>query len=303
MKTQNTVLSDLNELLCGAFLSGSNWHLMGNDAFEQYNLRTTQATEDENYDVMVKSAAMSIEFKNWAYENGYSGNIIDVWWTARPNSMSYAVGFKVDQKKNPTDILVQFEDGPFKGFLGLSAKSTHGKTDIGFKNPGIGTIDRKLNLNLSQEYKQKVAAIIAEYSLPKSAKLRKAYIRENEGVKIVTERIGSEVLSELADKLYHRMMNMSQDELRNYIINDWMDANELSVPYVKVTGFGDGTAKVCNPLENDKLELLKSGIITLHRVGNESIGVATNNVKVMKIRFKFESEKMASSVKLSGESW
>ena len=39
------------------------------------------------------------------------------------------------KKKNPTDVLVEFTKG---GFLGLSAKSTSGKGDIGFKNPGVG---------------------------------------------------------------------------------------------------------------------------------------------------------------------
>ena len=41
----------------------------------------------------------------------------------------------------------------------------------------------------------------------------------------------------------------------------------------------------------------------LEKVGNESIGVMANNKKVFKMRFKFESEKLASSLKMSGESW
>ena len=72
---------------------------------------------------------------------GYSG-VKNVYWTARPGfSFRNVVGVDVDQRKNPTDVLVEFNLG---GFLGLSAKSTSGKGDIGFKNPGVGTVDSDL---------------------------------------------------------------------------------------------------------------------------------------------------------------
>jgi hypothetical protein len=56
-----------------------------------------------------------------------------------------------------------------------------------------------------------------------------------------------------------------------------------------------------DPLKNEKLEALSKYKISLEKVGNESIGVMAGTKKIMKIRFKFESEKMASSVKLSGD--
>ena len=97
-----------------------------------------------------------------------------------------------------------------------------------------------------------------------------------------------------------------QKELLKYLLSDWMDAEVLKPPYVKVTGQGNKEpyrAIVMDPTKNEKLDALSKYKIVLEKVGNESIGVKAGEKKVMKIRFKFESEKMASSVKLSGEPW
>jgi hypothetical protein len=75
---------------------------------------------------------------------------------------------------------------------------------------------------------------------------------------------------------------------------------------VKVTGQGNKPpykAVVMDPTNNPKLEALRKYPIKLELVGNESIGVSAGGKKIMKMRFKFESEKMASSVKMSGDPW
>jgi hypothetical protein len=85
-----------------------------------------------------------------------------------------------------------------------------------------------------------------------------------------------------------------------------MDAEVQYPPYIKVTGQGSKPpykATVMDPVKNEKLDALSKYPITLEKVGNESIGVKAGEKKIMKIRFKFESEKMASSLKLSGDPW
>ena len=85
-----------------------------------------------------------------------------------------------------------------------------------------------------------------------------------------------------------------------------MDAEIVKPPYIKVTGQGNKEpykAVAMDPTKNEKLDALSKYKITLEKVGNESIGVKAGEKKIMKIRFKFESEKMASSVKLSGDPW
>ena len=125
MATANTVLSDINEIYIGFILAGNKW--FDDAAKNHYNSRTKIALPNETLDAQGKSIAMAAEFLSWAKKNGYSGRVKDVWWTARPGSMSSAVGKDVDQKKNPTDILVLFTSGPADGFLGLSAKATKTK--------------------------------------------------------------------------------------------------------------------------------------------------------------------------------
>lgn len=304
MTTPNTVLSDINEIYTGYVLAGNKWFDLSAKA--QYNARVKQALPAEVADAEGKAEAMADEFKKWAKAHGYSSMVKQVWWTARPGSMSSAVGRPVDQKKNPTDILVKFTTGPADGFLGLSAKATQGKGDIGFKNPGIGTIDRALDLKLADEYKNQVDQMVARYRLPVGATERKLKIRENPKLKLETEAIGVKLLAAMRDELLVRLLKMKQPELLKYLLSDWMDAEVSYPPYLKVTGQGNKPpykAVAMDPVNNPKLDALSKYKITLEKTGNESIGVMAGEKKIMKIRFKFESEKMASSVKLSGDPW
>ena len=304
MATANTVLSDINEIYTGYVLAGNKW--FDNAAKLQYEQRVKQAQPHEVEDAQGKGVAMAADFIKWAKANGYKTPVKQVWWTARPNSMTSAFGEPVDQKKNPTDILVKFSDGPSKGFLGLSAKATMGKGDIGFKNPGIGTVDRSLGINLADEYKNQLDQTIKAFKLPVGATERKMYIRATPKVKTETEQIGVKILAAMRDEMFVRINKMNQKELMKYLLADWMDAEVLRPPYIKVTGQGNKPpykASVMDPVKNEKLEALGKYPITLEKVGNESIGVKAGEKKIMKIRFKFESEKMASSVKLSGDPW
>lgn len=304
MATANTVLSDINEIYTGFFLNGQKWY--DTEAKNQFNARCKQAKPEEVADAIGKAKVMAEEFIVWAKANGYKLPIKNVWWTARPGSMSSAVGREVDQKKNPTDILVKFASGPADGFLGLSAKATQGKGDIGFKNPGLGTVDRNLNMKLGAEYEKILKATIKKFALPEAAAARKSFIRGNPGIKKQTEDIGVKLLAAMRDELLLRLKKFKQPELMKYLLSDWMDAEVLYPPYIKVTGQGNKEpykAVVMDPTSNPKLDALSKYKITLEKVGNESIGVMAGEKKIMKIRFKFESEKMASSVKLSGDPW
>jgi hypothetical protein len=300
--TANTILSDINEIYTAFVLANKKW--FDKEAQKQYNARVKQAKVDEVEDAHGKAEVMAEEFLRWAKQNGYKLPIKGVWWTARPGSMSSAVGVEVDQRKNPTDVLIKFTSGPANGFLGLSAKATQGKGDIGFKNPGLGTVDRNLKMHLADEYANQLKQTIQKFGLPESAQTRKEYIRSNAGIKTKTEEIGVKILSAMRDELFTKLKSMNQKELLKYLLTDWMDADVIYPPYVKVTGQGNKPpyrAVVMDPLKNEKLEALSKDKISLEKVGNESIGVMAGTKKIMKIRFKFESEKMASSVKLSGD--
>ncbi len=303
--TANTVLSDINEIQVGFFLNNGQWY--STEAKSAIDARIKQAKPEEVADAVGKAKAMADEFIKWAKANGYSGNVKGVWWTARPGELARASGNpNADSRKNPTDVLVKFSSGPANGFLGLSAKATKTNGEIGFKNPGLGTVDKSLGINLQQEYKNQETQLIAKYKLPTNAQTRKEYIRKNPAIKASTEAIGIQILSAMRAVLFNRLKKMNNGDLLKYLLNDWMDADLLYPPYVKVTGQGNKPpykAVVMDPTNNPKLEALRKYPITLELVGNESIGVSAGGKKIMKMRFKFESEKMASSVKMSGDPW
>jgi len=303
-RTPNTVLADINEIYVAYVLNGKKW--FSEDAKKQYDIRLGQAKTEEVTDAIGKAEAMASEFLVWAKNNGYGVPIKNIWWTARPNSMTQAVGVTVDQSKNPTDVLIKFSKGPNNGFLGLSAKATKGKSDIGFKNPGIGTVDKALGLTIANDLKTVTNTLIEQLRLPQNATTRKQYIRSNPGIKKHTEEAGIKFMSSSRDTLFDMLEKFDQQQLLNYLLTDWMDAELLYPPYIKVTGMGSKqpyTATVTDPLNNEKLKALRSQKIVLSKIGNESIGVKAGKKQIMKMRFKFESEKMASSLKMSGDPW
>ena len=232
----NTLASDINEIHTAFVLAGKKW--FDADAKNQYEQRIKQVTPDVIADAIGKADVMAAEFISWAKSNGYKLPIVKVWWTARPGSLSSAVGTQVDQRKNPTDVLVKFSSGPNNGFLGLSAKASKTKPDIGFKNPGLGTLDKSLGMDLSGEYKNQLAQLIKKFKLPENADQRKAFIRANPGIKKVTEDVGVKILAAMRDETFAKMQKMQQPALLKYLMQDWMDADILYPPYIKVTGQG-----------------------------------------------------------------
>lgn len=302
----NTLISDINELHLGLVLSNRDWSKMGPVAKNQYNRRLSEVSKEDAAMAIGRAEKMAEEVLKWCYANEYSGSIKEVWWTARPGTLSQAVGRQIDQKENPADILIRFAIGPADGFLGISAKSTQGKNDIGFKNPGVGTLDRILGLNMSKLVNIVLQKTIVDFQLPKSALQRKAYIRKNTGLKKQTEIIGSELLGNLRNMLFSKYDKINQKQFLDHLLHNWMDAEIIYPPYIKATGMGSKQpfiAVIMDPIKNEKLNALVNYAVTAVKLGNESIGIKAGDKRIMIIRFKFESEKMASSVKLSGDPW
>ena len=299
---RNTDLADVNEIYVAFVLNGNSFPDSASES--QYNKKLSLLTPEQGEQQIGRAIVMVEEFLKWAKLNGYSG-VEDVYWTARPGfSFKSVVGVEVDQRKNPTDVLVKFRNG---GFLGLSAKSTSGKGDIGFKNPGVGTVDGDLGLKLNEINKKAQEKIIKTFKLPTSASSRKTAIRANKALQKQTDSMGSQVLSECRDTLLKKLNTLDQTKRRDYIIKSWIDASqELYPPYVKVTGRGTKSpysASVEDPLNNPKLKAILNDKIIFEDVGNDSVGVKAGSKKILKMRFKFESEKLASSLKMSGDPW
>lgn len=301
-ESANTDAADINEILFGYYLAGKNWKKFdgAREAQNQIEKKREKVGDDVYNDQDNKAKAMAQVLVQWAKSNGYDGNVTKVWWTARPGVLSKAVGVSVDSRKNPTDILVQFSGGEF---LGLSAKSTKGMSDIGFKNPGVGTVEKNLRIKLNDIAQKAVEEIMKKYpDLSASAKKRKAEIRANQEIIGQANLIGSGVLRDIRDRLFDKLTTISQSGVKRYLLTDWMDATESYPRYVKVTGMRTG-ATVEDPLANSKIAALSAEDVEFTKVGNDSIGVIAGGKRIMKMRAKYESQKLASAIKFSGDPW
>jgi hypothetical protein len=301
-----TLKADVNEILLGYHILGSTWiGFQGKtDAENQLNNRRSQIGNTD-YNIQEERAkVMATKSLDWARANNYGNRVVKAWWTARPGVLSEAVGYEVDSSKNPTDTLVQFETDKF---LGISAKSTAGKGDIGFKNPGIGTIDKALNLKLAGIVKEEENDFAELHDLSASKATRKIEIRRDQNLIEASNDARTITLGKIRDVFYNKLNVLSNKKLKEYVLSDWLDAkNSISPMYIKVTGHGSEypyTASLMNPLQNSKIEALHKSNLTVSKVGNDSVGVETINKRILKMRVKYESQAMASSVKFSGDPW
>jgi len=301
-----TLKADVNEILLGYHILGSTWiGFQGKtDAENQLNNRRSQIG-DTDYNIQEERAkVMATKSLDWARANNYGNRVVKAWWTARPGILSEAVGYEVDSSKNPTDTLVQFETDKF---LGLSAKSTAGKGDIGFKNPGIGTIDKALSLDLAGIVKEENDDFAEIYGLSTTQSVRKREIRSDRNLIEASNDARNITLEIVRDVFYNKLNVLSNKKLKEYVLSDWLDATKTISPmYIKVTGHGSEypyTASLMNPLQNSKIEALHKSNLTVSKVGNDSVGVETINKRILKMRVKYESQAMASSVKFSGDPW
>lgn len=304
--SSNTLQADINEILLGYYVLGGKWTGFQDqsDTKRQLSGRKEQVGE-KLYNIQSSRAeVMSDMTLKWAKQNGYKGKVVKVWWTARPGILSKAVGYDVDSRKNPTDTLLLFSDGQF---LGVSAKSTKGKGDIGFKNPGVGTVENSLKINLKKIIDDEESKFTKRFTLSESKSKRKAEIRKNPKINEQSNLARDILLKKIRDALHKKLKSMTQPQLKKYILNEWMDAGSMIMPpYIKVTGHGNKapfTASITDPLKDSKSNAIQKKKITIEKVGNDAVGILAGGKKILKMRAKYESQAMASSVKFSGDPW
>jgi hypothetical protein len=303
--SSNTLQADINEILFGYYVLGGKWRGFQHqrDSMKQLNRRKEQVGEKLYQVQSARAEVMSEATLSWANKNGYKGKVKRAWWTARPGVLSQAVGYDVDSKKNPTDTLLEFADGQF---LGVSAKSTKGKGDIGFKNPGVGTVEKSLKINLKKFIDLEESKFTKSHSLSESKKKRKVEIRKNPKIEQQANFARDVLLKKIRDVLFENLNKMNQKQIREYILTEWMDVNPKPPAYIKVTGHGNKapfTASILDPLKDSKSGAVQRKEITLKKVGNDSVGILAGGKRILKMRAKYESQAMASSLKFSGDPW
>lgn len=298
----NTLGADINEIHLA--------YLLNNNSFpdvitsQQFEKRKKSVSEDIVEWQIGRAEAMYKKFLDFLRNKNY-GSPVQAYWTARPGfSFEPVVGFKVNQRLNPTDVLVKLNTGKF---YGVSAKST--KTgSAGLKNPGIGTIDRYLGTNIASVDVKYSNMIVEKYDLPSGKDARKQFLNSNPGLKKkVYENYSSKALREMRDQYLNVLNGLSQQKIIDFLVTEWLneDPEILKLPYVKITGSGTKTytASLYDPITNSKSKYLVKGPITFSAVGNDAVGVTAANQRILKMRFKYASTQLASSLKMSGDPW
>lgn len=299
----NTLGADINEI----YLT----YLLNNNQFpdqitsQQYERRTKTVSEGEVEWQLGRAEAMYEKFLMFLQQNRY-GSPVQSYWTARPGfKFEPIIGFEVNRRLNPSDVLVQLSTGKF---YGISAKSTK-SGGAGMKNPGIGTIDKYLGTNLVAVDEKYSQMIIEKFDLPAGKEPRKQFLKNNPGVKKnVYDNYSSRALNELRDLYLQRINQMSQQQAINFLATEWLneDPEILKLPYVKITGSGTRapyTAALYDPITNSKSKYLVKGPIQFSPVGNDAVGVTAAGQRILKMRFKYASIQLASSLKMSGDPW
>ena len=299
----NTLGADVNEIHLAYLLNGNSFP--DSESQQQIQRRSASLSEQVVEWQKGRAEAMYTKFVTFATQKGY-GSPVGSYWTARPGfSFRDIIGLDVNQRLNPTDVLVRLSGTP--QFYGISAKSTVSGS-AGFKNPGVGTIDRYLGSDIKSIATGYVDQIVERYDLPSTASARKVFLNSNPGTKrLVMDNFGSPCLSAMRDS-YMGILNGLPDQRKiEFFATEWLneDPNILRLPYVKITGSGTGpySANLYDPIASSKVRHLIAGPIVLENVGVDAVGVRANQQKIFKMRFKFESTQLASSLKMSGDPW
>lgn len=297
-----TDLADINETLLAYCLNGGEW--FDKDAKGQHDRKRDLLTPDEYIIQAGRARVMCLDVKRWAQNQGYSGRE-SIQWTARKGDIQRALGENIDFGQNPSDILLKYRRGPSEGYLGISAKSTGSKRDIGFKNPGTGTLDEILNLNMTKINEEASKEFKETYDLPDKMNERKRKIESDKTLKAEATKKGDVVLEKIRDSLFKKFKSMNDKERASHMVNYWLSSSgSIFPPYIIVTGRGESepfSSEIKDPLSNNKVARLTQNKITFSKSGKKSIDVKGGGQTVFKIRVKFSYCPMAGSVTFSAE--
>lgn len=205
--------------------------------------------------------------------------------------------------KHPADILVTLNNGVH---IGVSLKSTGKSRDCAYRHCGVKTLDTSLGVSFATD----LLSAYAYQKLPAQTGKRKQYLRAHPTFRQNTLKDGEEVLARLTGKYFtHLQKKHRSHQLRTWLL-DTFTARGSYPPFLIVTGRTQGEdtyASLLDPL-HDSTPLIKrlsdtTRRLTLTRLGHHSIGIGVGGIKTMILRFKWESEPMASALKVSAEPW
>lgn len=294
---KNTHRADINELLTGFFLLKSQWDQFKDSEYIQSVFKAKKKLfsrpELKEYQAQAQTSAQAI--LDWTNDHrDYRDNKV--------NSVSWIGSSLSNKNPTPSDLILNFGSKD----LGVSLKTHLSNTKtMCVKNAGLGSFSRELEFPFLQTtYDEKLATFIKLFNLPVQPKKRKIQIRalENKG-KI--QEYGDMALRSLRDMTIDFYLQLGEKQLRKHLAQYWFATYNPSVkPYficACTTRVGQQKYKtnILDPLNKDRYKILPTRTkLDILPFGQDTLGITSNGLNILKLRFKFTSEKMASSVKI-----
>jgi len=304
-----TIGANINEIWLGYLLNGNSFP-PGSEG--TYNSSANQLTPQEVNNQKGRAEAQRDIFLQYLYTNNL-GSPTAAYWTARPGTITSIVGYEVDQDKNPTDVLVALTTGRF---YGISAKSTQAG-GTGFKNPGLGTIEKSLFIrqtpfsdaieNKLQEVKNAYSDLNLENAIDRKAVLENINNRQMKDD--VYRDYGDPLYNELRTILFNRMRQMDPWEYNQFLGSELMNEDEetMRLPYVKITGSGGSgtnfTARLYDPIRDSiARKIAQNGATFRIASGSQNlVEIHSQGQKQFTMRFKWSSTYFGSSMKFEAK--
>jgi len=294
MSSLNTLRSQVNEILLGHYIVNGWSKFNRSDEVKACLQKRRETLSRIDYDTQDQRAFyMAQAVKRFVSDS----RIKSVYWTANAGELQRALGddYEID-KGNPTDILLKFSDN---SYLGVSAKSIQSSYHhhISVKNPGLGTIEKQLNIDLSTIKTVPENQFIELHRLSPLATERRKQLADNRYIRAEAYDIASEILTNMRDELYEELLQLSQAQLKQHIKQDWLNSHKDVFPnYIIVAGHPN---RVTLDIPTNKR--LKE--ISIEKRRRNTIGIYAGNERLLQIRFKYVSMPLASSIKMCGHYW
>lgn len=296
---RNSIKAQVNEILVGLFAVEEDWSKYNRAEEVQKCLakRKKYLSKSEYKKQADRAERMAEASLGWACKHAKQRRKVErVYWTANPGELQKVLKKPID-KGNPTDVLLQY--GP-RTHIGISAKSTNpGGSLPAFKNMGAGSLGKLLQLDLTSLKLPYERRFIDQYDLPEHAKARSDVLRRDNDLKMLADVIAIDALEQIRNCLFYHYQSMSQLDIREHLVVEWLNAHENVYPkYIKVTGFDDRVE-----IEEPIAGTTDLSVITFERLGKTTIGVSNDNERLMYIRAKYNSSPLSSSIKIIAEPW
>ena len=245
-------------------------------------------------------------------------NIDDVIWTAqlRGDGLAKATGLEgLSDKNNQSDIIVKGKDAngnPTQYGISLkvaTSNSTKYPKDIPFFNGGLGKEAARFGaMDVVDNFKNETKEALASLGVTETgaAKIKKA-LRADPELKKKADAEGKKIMKNIRDDMMKSLEGKDVERMRELFstMTGAPTGDGQKLQTLKLTGYANGKrkTKIEDSLNGSVPMAIRSAeTFEFEPSGDTAFKVLADGVPIMKMRFKWESQALGSSMKISGES-